>query len=135
MVSRYCSRRGFLRSSSLFSTTLLATRRNTMANKPRASKIDRIKGVLKGDRVDRLPFTFWHHFRLEKFPGERHAEATLDFYRKFDVDLLKVMSDFPYPLPKGVEKISSEEDWGETRGFEESLSGADQGVEDHPQRT
>jgi uroporphyrinogen decarboxylase len=111
MVPRFCSRRGFLRSGSLFSTSLLASRRNSMASKPGMSKTDRIKSVLKGDRVDRLPVTFWHHFRLEKYPGEKHAEATLDFYRKFDVDLLKVMSDFPYPLPKGLDKISAEEDW------------------------
>lgn len=75
------------------------------------SKTERIKAALRGERVDRLPFTFWHHFGLEKLPGEKHAEATMLFYRKFDVDLLKVMSDFPYPLPEGLERIEAPEDW------------------------
>ncbi|MEW5977904.1 MAG: uroporphyrinogen decarboxylase family protein [Acidobacteriota bacterium] len=75
------------------------------------SKIERVKATLRGERVDRLPFTFWHHFGLQKEPGERHAEATLEFYRKFDVDILKVMSDFPYPLPEGIERIEDPADW------------------------
>lgn len=51
--------------------------------------------------MDRPPFTFWHHFGLENEPGERHAKATLDFHRKFRTDIVKVMSDFPYPKPEG----------------------------------
>jgi hypothetical protein len=58
-----------------------------------------------------VPFTCWHHFGLEKQPGNKHAEATIDFYHKFDVDFLKVMSDFPYPVPQGLEKISQPEEW------------------------
>jgi uroporphyrinogen decarboxylase len=75
------------------------------------TKVERVKAALRGERVDRVPFTCWHHFGLEKQPGEKHAEATIGFYRKFDVDLLKVMSDFPYPAPEGLEKISRLEDW------------------------
>jgi uroporphyrinogen decarboxylase len=52
--------------------------------------------------VDRPPFTFWYHFGLEKEPGFRHAQATLDFHRKFRTDLVKVMSDYPYPRPAGA---------------------------------
>ncbi len=62
---------------------------------------ERIDRILKGIDVDRSPFTFWHHFGLEKLPGERHATVTLDFHRKFRTDLVKVMSDFPYPKPAG----------------------------------
>jgi uroporphyrinogen decarboxylase len=51
--------------------------------------------------VDRPPFTFWYHFRLHKFPGERHAAATLDFHRRLRTDLVKVMSDYPYPRAAG----------------------------------
>jgi uroporphyrinogen decarboxylase len=62
---------------------------------------ERIDRALRGEDVDRPAFTFWYHFGLEKYPGERHAQATLDFHRKFGTDLVKVMSDFPYPKPKG----------------------------------
>jgi uroporphyrinogen decarboxylase len=60
---------------------------------------ERIDRALKGVEVDRTPFSFWYHFGLEKFPAERHAKATLEFHRKFRTDLVKVMSDFPYPKP------------------------------------
>jgi uroporphyrinogen decarboxylase len=62
---------------------------------------ERVDKVLKGVEPDRPPFTFWYHFGLEKFPGDRHASATLDFHRKFRTDLVKVMSDYPYPKPSG----------------------------------
>jgi uroporphyrinogen decarboxylase len=65
------------------------------------SSRERVDCALKGQAVDRPPFSFWHHFGLEKFPGERQAEATLDFHRKFRTDLVKVMSDYPYPKPAG----------------------------------
>jgi uroporphyrinogen-III decarboxylase len=61
----------------------------------------RLDRALQGLDVDRPPFSFWYHFGLEKLPGERHAEATLEFHRKFHTDLVKVMSDFPYPKPQG----------------------------------
>ena len=67
--------------------------------------------MLNAERVDTPPFTFWHHYGLEKMPGEKHAEATLNFYRKFDVDILKVMSDYAYPLPANLEGITEFSDW------------------------
>jgi len=61
----------------------------------------RVDRALQGRDVDRSPFSYWHHFGLEKLPGDRHAEATLAFHRKFHTDLVKVMSDYPYPKPEG----------------------------------
>jgi uroporphyrinogen decarboxylase len=57
--------------------------------------------ALRGQDVDRVPLTFWYHFGLEKLPPFRHAQATLDFHRNFRTDLVKVMSDYPYPKPAG----------------------------------
>jgi uroporphyrinogen decarboxylase len=62
---------------------------------------ERVERVLRGQDADRTPFTYWHHFGLEKLPGEHHARATLEFHRKFRTDLVKVMSDYPYPKPGG----------------------------------
>jgi uroporphyrinogen decarboxylase len=62
---------------------------------------ERVDRVLRGQDVDRPPFTFWHHFGLQKFPGARHSRATVEFHRKFRTELVKVMSDFPYPKPAG----------------------------------
>ena len=62
---------------------------------------ERVDRALGGEEVDRPPFTFYYHFGLENLPGEHHARATLEFHRKFRTDLVKVMSDFPYPRPGG----------------------------------
>lgn len=62
---------------------------------------DRVDRAIKGQDVDRPPFSLWHHFGLEKFGPERHAEATIAFHRRHGTDLVKVMSDFAYPKPAG----------------------------------
>jgi len=61
----------------------------------------RVDRALKGQDVDRTPFTYWHHFGLEKQPGDRLAEATLAFHVQFHTDLVKVMSDYAFPKPEG----------------------------------
>jgi uroporphyrinogen decarboxylase len=66
----------------------------------RMSSKERVDRALRGQEVDRPPFTFWHHFGLQELPGERHAKATLEFHRKFRTDLVKVMSDYSYPKPE-----------------------------------
>ena len=63
------------------------------------SRKERIDRALRGAVVDRQPFSFWQHFRLAA--AEAHAEATLDFHRRYRTDLVKVMSEFPYPKPAG----------------------------------
>jgi len=60
---------------------------------------ERVGRALQGRDVDRPPFSFWHHFGLKT--AEDHARSTLDFYRKYHTDIVKVMSDFPYPRPAG----------------------------------
>jgi len=61
---------------------------------------ERVDRALKGEDVDRAPFSFWHHFLDADKPGEEHAHSTLEFHEKFHTDLVKVMSDYPYPKPK-----------------------------------
>src|SRR5262245_52122852 len=75
------------------------------------NKIERVTRALRGQDVDRPPFSFWYHFGLQHTSGKEHASAEIDFYRAYDLDFLKVMSDFPYPFPNGLEAIASEEDW------------------------
>jgi uroporphyrinogen decarboxylase len=60
---------------------------------------ERVDRALAGKDLDRPPFSFWHHFGL-KSPDE-HATATLRFHRDYRTDIVKVMSDFPYPKPAG----------------------------------
>lgn len=75
------------------------------------NKIGRVTSALKGEEVDRPPFSFWYHFGLQHRPGRDHARAEIDFYRAYDLDFLKVMNDYPYPLPSDLEAIENEDDW------------------------
>jgi uroporphyrinogen decarboxylase len=87
---RVMRRREFLLAGAAAATVL---RGATMTRK------ERVDRALAGETVDRTPFTFWHHFGL-KTP-EEHAARTLEFHRDYRTDLVKVMSDFPYPKAKG----------------------------------
>jgi uroporphyrinogen decarboxylase len=71
----------------------------TAATKPLTCR-ERVDRALKGEEVDRTPFSYWHHFLDEDKPPEDHARSTLEFHRKFHTDVVKVMSDYPYPKPK-----------------------------------
>lgn len=75
------------------------------------NKIDRVTQALRGQEVDRPPFSFWYHFGLQHGPGRKHAEVEIDFYHAYGLDFLKVMNDYPYPLPAGLEAVASADDW------------------------
>jgi uroporphyrinogen decarboxylase len=64
----------------------------------------RIERALAGKEVDRPPVAAWHHFHLENQPPEVFAQAAIEFHQQSGADLVKVMSDFPYP--KGVGDIT-----------------------------
>ena len=64
------SRRHFF---SLAATPLVA-RLTLPARKPMSSR-ERVDRAMEGRDVDRTPFSFWHHFLLEKEPPERLARA------------------------------------------------------------
>lgn len=66
------------------------------------SSTERVDHALRGEDADRTPFTFWHHFLDEAKPPEDHARSTLAFHEQFHTDLVKVMSDYPYPKPAGA---------------------------------
>ncbi len=72
------------------------------------TKRERVRAALAGGDVDRLPFMFWHHFRPHGSP-QKLAEATLDFFGRFDLDIYKIMPDIPYPFPN--ESIRAADDW------------------------
>ncbi|MBI3667967.1 MAG: hypothetical protein HY236_17345 [Acidobacteria bacterium] len=77
----------------------------------RLSKIERVRRALEGREVDRPPYTYWYHFLDADQPGERHAASTLEYHRKFDTDLVKVMSDYPFtqdpanPFPQQIRAL------------------------------
>jgi uroporphyrinogen decarboxylase len=74
------------------------------------TKIERLRATLAGQAVDRPPFTVWYHFGNQHSRPERTAEIHLEFFEAYDLDLLKVMNDYDYPNPEGVETIETPED-------------------------
>jgi uroporphyrinogen decarboxylase len=88
-------RRDFLRTTTA-GLTLAAKRLAAQATLTSKQRVDR---AMAGQEVDRPPFSLWHHFGLNS--PEAHATRTLEFHRAYHTDLVKVMSDFPYPKPAG----------------------------------
>lgn len=74
-------------------------------------KAERVRAALAGGIADQTPFSLWYHFRHEPPTGEGFVRATLDFYRAYDPDLLKVMHDAPYELPIDKPVFERAEDW------------------------
>jgi uroporphyrinogen decarboxylase len=61
---------------------------------------ERIQKTLNGEKVDRLPFCFWHHFRQAR-NGEELANLTFNFFKdEFKQDIIKIMPDIAYPVAK-----------------------------------
>jgi len=75
------------------------------------NKKERVLAALRGEEVDRPPFSFWYHFGLQHMRGTAHAHAEVDFYKAYDLDFIKVMNDYPYPMPAAIQAVESEDNW------------------------
>jgi uroporphyrinogen decarboxylase len=76
---------------------------------------ERIETTLAGGRADRLPVSFWHHFPGRDHTPELLAESTVSFYRRFDVDFVKLMPTGMYAVVDyGVAIRPSDDEIGTT---------------------
>ncbi len=66
------------------------------------TKKERIDAALKGEKVDRVPISFWRHFYLQERDPGLLADALLAFQREFEWDFVKVNTRASYHV----------EDWG-----------------------
>lgn len=82
------------------------------------NKIERVRAALAGRPVDRAPFTVWYHFGTQHAPAERAAQVHLEFFDHYDLDLLKLMNDYDYPMPAGMEVIASPADLAKLPPFD-----------------
>ena len=57
---------------------------------PAMTKNERVFAALKGDRVDSVPVSAWWHDFEREWSAKGLAEATLEAYRKYDWDFIKV---------------------------------------------
>ena len=58
----------------------------------------RVDRALRGQDVDRPPFTFYQHYKAPT--AQIEAQDHLDFHRTYKTDIVKVMNDFDYPQSK-----------------------------------
>ncbi len=86
------------------------------------NKIERVRAALAGGAVDRPPFCVWYHFGTQHASPERTAQIHLEFFDFYDLDFLKVMNDYEYPMPDGVEEIKTREDLKRVGPFDVSKS-------------
>jgi uroporphyrinogen decarboxylase len=80
--------------------------------------IQRVDSVLAGRRPDRPPFSFWYHFPPDQITGAAAVKAHLNQLHDYDMDVLKVMNDNPYPHPGRIASIADLASIGPLQGDE-----------------
>lgn len=82
------------------------------------TKIERVRAALAGAPVDHPPFTLWYHFGTQHAEPTRTAQVHLEFFEAYDLDLLKVMNDYDYPMPRGLDVMETPADLARLEPFE-----------------
>ena len=74
------------------------------------NKLERVDTVLNDHEPDRPPLSLWYHFGVQHGTGEQFARLCVEYFRYYDFDFLKVMNDYFYPLPSGLDSIRTSGD-------------------------
>jgi uroporphyrinogen decarboxylase len=82
------------------------------------NKIERVEAVLAGKAPDRPPLTMWYHFGNQHASGANYAKIALEWFEHYDFDLLKLMNDYFYPMPAGLQEVKSAADLAKIVRFE-----------------
>ena len=80
--------------------------------------IQRVDAVLAGRQPDRPPFSFWYHFPPDQVSGAGAVKAHLDQLNTYDMDVLKVMNDNPYPHAGRIASVDDLASIGPLKGDE-----------------
>lgn len=78
------------------------------------NKRERFFAAVHGGKIDRPPVTAWVHFLSDHLTGEQTAALHRCFLEAYDWDVAKVMNDYRYPVPAGVQTL---EDAASLRAF------------------
>ena len=62
------------------------------------TKKERIQAAISGEAVDHVPYSLWTHLPMIDLDPVSNAEHTYDFYKKYDVDILKTMNNGMYSI-------------------------------------
>lgn len=69
----------------------------------------RVLAALDGRTADRVPFMAWMHLATQHLDPLESARVHETFFVRYELDAMKVMNDYPYPLPAGIEQVDSPE--------------------------
>lgn len=89
------------------------------------TKKERIEAVILGEHVDRIPYSLWSHLPGIDLDPVANAEHTYDFYKTYDVDILKTMNNGMYSV----------EDFGVKVDYSEIEKGGVAKIVDTPVKT
>jgi uroporphyrinogen decarboxylase len=87
------NRRQFI--SAMAAATAMTAVPSSRASSARLTHKERVDRALRGEEVDRPPFSMWHHYKRPT--AELEAQDHLAFHRMYDTDFVKIMNDFDYP--------------------------------------
>ena len=90
------NRRNFLSTAAATAGLALAT--PVFGKKTGSSSLnhkERVDRALRGQDLDRPPFTFYQHYKRPT--AQLEAQDHLEFHRTYNTDIVKVMNDFDYP--------------------------------------
>ncbi len=82
------------------------------------TKRQRLLATLRGKETDRAPFSAYMHSTVHQRTPELFARFTVDFYRKYDPDYVKVMYDENYDTPVNHYCVGSIDVWRKLERFD-----------------
>jgi uroporphyrinogen decarboxylase len=74
------------------------------------NKRQRFEAAVNGGDIDYPPCTVWVHFVTDALAAEEAARRHAAYVRTYDWDMCKVMHDYRYPLPAGLETLTAAKD-------------------------
>ena len=86
------------------------------------TKKERVRAAVTGQRPDHLPYSLWTHLPGIDLDPVRLADKTVEFYREYDIDVIKTMDNGMYAI----------EDLGCTVDYSEISKGGVARVTDTP---
>jgi uroporphyrinogen decarboxylase len=87
------------------------------------TKSQRLAATLRLEPTDRAPFCLWMHSTVHERTVERFTRFTLDFYRSYDPDFIKVMYDESYDMPVNYEYVTEPKVWRLLEEFDADTGG------------
>ncbi len=78
---------------------------------------ERMEAAIRGEQPDRVPIALWRHFPMKDQTAEGLAQATIEFQKRFNFDLVKVTPASGYPAEAWGAKLRPAHNAEGTRAY------------------